>query len=112
MIQCHECEYFRRDEQGRISFACDPFVNIKEPECLQKWALIKINQMVESYQATLGWYRKMAPFQDKLFNVMERELSDMDEGDRWKQPEDEEPPDGADGANEDGENEDRERPKW
>ena len=84
MIQCLQCEYFHRDETGRISFSCDPFTNIVEPECLQKWQLIKINQMVEAYNATLGYYQKLAPMQDKLFKAMERELDDMGEAESWK----------------------------
>ena len=94
MIQCQDCEHYHRDEQGRISFSCDPFTNVKEPQCLQKWQLIKINQMVEAYQATLGYYRKLAPMQDKLYKAMERELEDMSEGEKWKhndEEEDEEP---------------------
>ena len=90
MIQCKDCEHFRRDENGRVSFSCDPFSNIKEPECLQKWQLIKTNQMAEAYQATLRYYHKLAPMQDKLFKAMERELDDMDESDKWKQSEEEE----------------------
>ncbi len=90
MIQCKDCEYFHRDEGGRISFACDPFTNIKEPECLQKWQLIKINQMVEAYQATLSYYQKLAPMQDKLFHAMERELEDMEESEKWKYDEEQE----------------------
>ena len=88
MMQCENCEFFHRDEKGHISFSCDPFTNIKEPDCLQKWQLIKINQMVEAYQATLGYYRKLAPMQDKLFKAMERELDDMEEGESWKRDED------------------------
>jgi len=84
MIQCKDCEFFRRDDTGRASFACDPFGTVKEPECLTKWQLIKINQMVEAYHATLGYYQKLAPMQDKLFKVMQRELEDMDESDKWK----------------------------
>ena len=84
MIQCQDCEHFHRDEEGRISFSCDPFGNVKEPQCLLKWQLIKINQMVEAYQATLGYYQKLAPMQDKLFKAMERELDDMDEAEKWK----------------------------
>lgn len=89
MIQCQDCEHYHRDEHARISFSCDPFTNVKEPQCLQKWQLIKINQMVEAYQATLGYYRKLAPMQDKLFKAMERELEDMSEGEKWKQDADE-----------------------
>ena len=63
MIQCKDCEFFSRGASGEITFSCDPFTNIKEPECLAKWQLIKINQMVASYQATLDYYRKLAPMQ-------------------------------------------------
>ena len=91
MIQCKDCEFFRRSPKGEITFACDPFTNIKEPDCLAKWQLIKINQMVASYQATLAYYRKLAPMQEKMFKVMERELDDMDEAEKWKTSEDEEP---------------------
>ena len=86
MIQCKDCEFFRRSPTGEIALACDPFSTIKEPECLVKWQLIKINQMVGSYQATLEYYRKLAPMQEKMFRVMERELDDINEGDKWKVP--------------------------
>lgn len=84
MIQCQDCEFFDRNAAGEIAFACDPFSNIKEPECLMKWQLIKVNQMVASYQATLSFYRKMGPMQEKIFKVMERELGDIDEAEKWK----------------------------
>jgi hypothetical protein len=94
MIHCRDCEYFRRGPNGEVSFTCDPFSTIKEPECLQKWALIKINQMIASYQATLDYYRKLGPMQEKMFRFMEREMGDLDESDRWKVDEGEdEPPD-------------------
>jgi hypothetical protein len=97
MIQCKDCEFFRRSPTGEISFACDPFCNIKEPECLVKWQLIKINQMVTSYQATLEYYRKLAPMQEKMFKVMERELDDISEADKWKiTEEDQDVPSGED----------------
>jgi hypothetical protein len=84
MLQCSDCEYFHRDPSGEISFRCDPFSTIKEPECLLKWQLIKINQMTASYQATLEYYRKLAPMQEKMFKVVERELDDMNESEKWK----------------------------
>lgn len=90
MIQCKDCEFFKRSEDGQIAFACDPFSNIKEPECLVKWHLIKTNQMVAAYQATLEYYHKLAPMQEKMFKVMERELDDMNEAEKWKVDEDEE----------------------
>ncbi len=90
MIQCEQCEHCRRSETGEISFSCDPFRNIKEPECLQKWQLLKINQMVASYQATLDYYRKLAPMQEKMFKVMEHELDGMSESEKWKIADEEE----------------------
>ena len=90
MIQCQDCEHYHKGANGEISFRCDPFSTIKEPECLQKWQLIKINQMVASYQATLEYYRKLAPMQEKMFKVVERELNDMDEGEKWKVEDDDE----------------------
>jgi len=84
MIQCKDCEFFRRGEHGEISFACDPFSTIKEPECLLKWQLIKINQLAASYEATLNYYKKLAPMQEKMFKFMEREIDDISEADSWK----------------------------
>ena len=90
MIQCAECEYFQRGPDGEVSFSCDPFQNIKEPECLTKWQLIKTNQMVASYQATLDYYRRLAPMQEKMFKVMDRELDDMNEAEKWRTDDEEE----------------------
>lgn len=107
MIQCKDCELFHRQPSGEISFACDPFTNIKEPECLAKWQLIKMNQMVAGYQATLDYYRKLAPLQEKMFKVVEREIDEMSEGEKWKIAEEgDEPEENGDG---DGETEER---KW
>ncbi len=89
MIQCKDCEYFHRGEHGEVSFTCDPFGTVKEPECLAKWQLIKINQMVATYQAQLDYYRKLAPMQEKMFKVVERELEDMNESEQWKVQDDE-----------------------
>ena len=95
MIQCSECEYFVRGPGGQIGFKCDPFNNVKEPECLQKWQLIKIDTMVRSYQATLEMYKRLAPLQEKMFRHMEREIDDFDESERWKyQAEDEQDDEG------------------
>jgi len=88
MIQCKDCEYFERGPGGELSFKCDPFTSIKEPECLAKWQLIKINQLTSAYQSTLDYYRKLAPLQEKMFKVMQRELEDIDEQEKWKIDED------------------------
>ena len=84
MINCKDCQYFHRAESGEVSFSCDPFGTIVEPECLMKWQLIKINQMVAGYQSTLEYYRKFAPLQEKMFKVMEHEIDSMNESEKWK----------------------------
>ncbi len=90
MIHCQDCEFFHCNEGGEVSFGCDPFRNVKEPHCLMKWQLIKINQMVASYQTTLEYYRKLAPLQEKMFKVMEQEIDDMSESEKWKSSEEDE----------------------
>lgn len=85
MIQCCDCEHFHRDGAGNVQLSCNPFVNIKEPECVTKWQLIKLDTMVQSYQATLEMYKRLAPMQEKMFRHMEREMDDVDEADRWKE---------------------------
>ena len=84
MIQCNDCEFCTIDSQGRRKFSCDPFVNIKEPECLAKWQLIRLDMLLASYQGMLLWYKKLAPLQDKLFKFMQREIEDLDDADSWK----------------------------
>jgi hypothetical protein len=90
MIHCKDCEFFRRDEQGRVSFACDPFSTVKEPECLTKWHILKTDQMVQAYHATLSYYRRLGPMQEKMFKVLERELDDINESESWKASDEEE----------------------
>ncbi|MFW6132962.1 MAG: hypothetical protein ACOC8F_03635 [Planctomycetota bacterium] len=84
MIHCENCQYFHRDESGHVSFTCDPFSSIVEPECLMKWQLLKTNQLVSGYQAMLNYYRKLAPMQEKMMQFMEREIDDMNESEKWK----------------------------
>jgi hypothetical protein len=84
MIQCKDCELFEIEPDGRRTFKCDPFTNIKEPECIAKWQLIRLDMLVASYQQMTKWYGKLAPLQDKLFKYMKREIEDIDEAERWK----------------------------
>lgn len=84
MIHCRDCEHFIRGPGSQVSFTCDPFSTIKEPECLVKWQLIKLDMMVQAYQATVEVYRKLAPLQEKMIRHMEREMNDIDEADSWK----------------------------
>ena len=84
MIQCSDCEFFQRAPDGTVTFRCDPFSNVKEPECLVKWQLLKLDTMVRSYQATLQMYERLAPMQEKMFRHMEKEIDDMDESESWR----------------------------
>ena len=84
MIQCSACEHFSRSPDGQVRFTCDPFSNIKEPQCLTKWQLIKIDMMVQAYQATVAMYKKLAPMQERMLRQMEQELDEVDEADQWK----------------------------
>ncbi|MCE5186361.1 MAG: hypothetical protein LLF76_09575 [Planctomycetaceae bacterium] len=91
MIQCKDCEHYQQDEQGRRTFRCDPFVNIKEPECLMKWQLLRLDLLVSHYQTMLTMQQKLAPMQDKILKYVKKELDDIDEADRWKLDEPDEP---------------------
>jgi len=84
MIQCKECELGEVDETGNVQLKCNPFVNIKEPECLLKWQLLRLDLMTRAYMATIAEYKKIAPLQEKLYRRMSREMDDMDEADSWK----------------------------
>jgi hypothetical protein len=98
MIQCEQCEFFSRGPDGHAVLSCDPFSTIKEPECLAKWQLAKMSLLVAAYQSTLSYYRKLAPMQEKMFKVMEKEIDDISEADRWKVDDDQgEDPDADDG---------------
>jgi len=77
------------DDKGRRTFKCDPFVTIKEAECIEKWQLIRLDMLLASYQGMLQMQRKMAPMQDKIFKYMQREIDDIDESDKWKVDDDE-----------------------
>ena len=88
MIQCAECEFYSDEPDGRRVFRCDPFINIKEPECLQKWQLLRLDMLVSNSQSMSLWQHKMAPMQEKLFKYVKRELDDIDESDSWKTTDD------------------------
>ena len=89
MIQCKDCEFCEIGPNSRRVFKCDPFTNIKEPECIAKWQLIRLDMLVASYRGMLEWQKKLAPLQDKILKYMRREIEDMDESDSWKLEEDE-----------------------
>ena len=84
MIQCKDCEMCVDDPSGKKTFKCDPFSNIKEPECIAKWQLIRLDMLLATHQGMLKWYGKLAPLQDKIIQFMQREINDIDEADSWK----------------------------
>ncbi|MHC4574862.1 MAG: hypothetical protein ACYS76_12170 [Planctomycetota bacterium] len=84
MIQCTDCELCEVGPDGRRTFKCDPFSNIKEPECLAKWQLIRLDMLVASYQGMTKWYKDLAPLQDKIMKYMKREIEDMEESESWR----------------------------
>jgi hypothetical protein len=99
MIQCTNCEYYSTEPDGRRVFRCDPFVNIKEPECLLKWQLLRLDMLVSSSRSMSLWQEKMAPMQEKLFKYVKRELDDIDESDKWKMEDGYDDPDHTDPDN-------------
>ena len=97
MIQCEQCELCEIGPDGRKTFKCDPFSNIKEPECIAKWQLIRLDMLLGSYQSMLKWYGKLAPLQDKLFKYVEREINDIEDSENWKFEGEEPDDEGQDG---------------
>ena len=77
MIQCKDCEFCEIAADGRKSFKCDPFSNIKEPECIGKLQLLRLDMLLASYRSMLGWYEQMGPMQQKIFKYVQRELDDI-----------------------------------
>jgi hypothetical protein len=99
MLMCKDCELASFGPNGQVALRCNPFTTIKEPECVQKWQLLKLDALLQAYTAQLATYRRMAPLQEKMMKFMEREMDDINESDKWKAEYDEEDEDG--GADED-----------
>ena len=83
MIQCKDCEHYSL-VNGRVALACDPFSNIKEPECVGKWQLVRLNQLETYVRGTISYYNRLAPMQEKMFKVLEKEIDDISQADEWK----------------------------
>lgn len=84
MIQCVDCEFADVQPDGSVNVRCNPLVNIKEPECLAKWQLMRLEALVQAYSATVNQYRRLAPLQEKMMKMMEREIDEVEEADAWK----------------------------
>ena len=89
MLQCKDCEYFQQDEKtGRVTLRCNPFSTIKEPACLEKLQLLRLDGLLQAYQVMLRWYQQLGPMQKKMFDMMQREMDDIDESNKWKYTDD------------------------
>ncbi len=84
MIQCKDCEFCEIGPDGKRFFKCDPFVNVKEPECIAKWQLIRLDMLLSNHQSMLRFQERFAPMQDKLFKYMQHEIDNLDESERWR----------------------------
>ncbi len=84
MIQCEECEFFSRSSDGRPVLLCDPYGSIKEPECIQKWQLVRLESLSRAYQITAETHQRLAPLQERMIRHMEREINEAEEADQWK----------------------------
>jgi hypothetical protein len=100
MIQCEQCEFCNAGPDGHKVFTCDPFSNVKEPECVAKWQLMRLDMLLATYQDMVRWYGRLAPLQDKIFKYVQREISDIDESEQWK-ADHEEGQDGEPGSTDD-----------
>ena len=96
MIQCKDCEFCQMGADGQVTLKCNPFADIREPECLVKWQLLRLDLMTRAYMMTVAEYRKLAPLQEKMYRHMSREIDEMDDNDSWKGPPEDEPPGGDD----------------
>jgi hypothetical protein len=84
MLQCKDCELYRQESDGRRVFLCDPFNNIKEPECLAKWQLLRLDMIASTQNRLAAAQAQLAPVQDKILKYIKRELEDIDESEKWK----------------------------
>ena len=88
MIQCKDCEFYRQEADGRRVFMCDPFTSIKEPECLAKWQLLRLDVIASAQNNMAAAQAQMAPLQNKIHKYIRRESEDIDESEKWKIDED------------------------
>lgn len=95
MLPCEHCEFAEQLQPGKIVLRCNPFTNVKEEACLLKWQLLKIDTMVQAYQATIQMYQRLAPLQEKMLRQIQREVDDIDEADFWKNPDNDQDPDSS-----------------
>ena len=83
-MQCKDCEFSKVTSTGKRIFLCDPFENIVESQCIIKWQLIKIDQLLDAQSRQLRSQVSMAPLQSKIMKYIEREIQDLEDSDDWK----------------------------
>ena len=49
-----------------------------------QWQLVRLDGLLQAYHNTLRWYQRLAPMQEKMFEMMKREIEELDESDSWK----------------------------
>mgnify|MGYP006309398979 CR=1 FL=1 len=59
MIQCKDCEMYQEGPEGRRIFKCDPFANIKEPDCIKKWQLMRMDMLREFPNVRKGQFDRL-----------------------------------------------------
>lgn len=84
MLKCNECEFYQPTAEGRKNFLCDPFSTVKEPECLQKWQILRLEMLLAGYGQMLAAQQSMEPMHRKMMQYVEREIDGINEADQWK----------------------------
>ena len=90
MIQCKDCELYQEDGPNGRKFLCNPFGNIKEPECIGKWTVIRLEMLIAMQQNIQSSQDRMAPIQNKIIKYVQREIDELEENDGWKYNEEDE----------------------
>ena len=94
MIDCKDCEYWEEGKAGKGCMA-DPFENVPESECLQKWTIMRLNLLNLTMAKLVEYYAFMArerakasdtltELQNKLLDAIKREEDDWGDGESWK----------------------------
>lgn len=99
-MNCEDCELYDPDPLGNPGFRCDPFNNFKEEACVHKWQVFLLGQLLANYESASNFQRRIAPLQEKMFKMVSREVEDFEEGESWKQSDDEDGDDEDDDSNE------------
>ena len=92
MIQCSDCEHGRVQKDGLVTMTCHPGKNIKEPECLSKWMLLKLTNIERMWAHSIGATNDLIPLQVKLLQHNCAQIDDLEKGESWKQGSDEDEP--------------------